>query len=183
MTRSITLETERLVLRQWRPSDREPFAAMGADPRVMEHFPALLTRAQSDVLADRCEALIQERGWGFWAAELKASHEFIGFVGLHTPSPELPFSPCVEIGWRLSVAHWGQGLASEAARAALHFGFTSLALEEIVSFTALHNAKSRAVMQRLGMRDAGTFEHPHVPEGSALRLHRLYRLPRSGVAP
>jgi RimJ/RimL family protein N-acetyltransferase len=116
MADPIEFETERLFLRQWIPADREPFAALNADSRVMEFFHARLTRAESDSIADRCESLIRERGWGFWAAELKASHEFIGFVGLHTPSAELPFSPCVEIGWRLSFSHWGKGLASEAAR-------------------------------------------------------------------
>lgn len=98
MTDLVEFETERLFLRQWTPADREPFAALNADPRVMEFFPARLTRAESDAMADRCEALIRERGWGFWAAELKGSREFIGFVGLHTPSAELPFSPCVEVG-------------------------------------------------------------------------------------
>jgi RimJ/RimL family protein N-acetyltransferase len=179
MADPIEFETERLFLRQWAPADREPFAAMNADSRVMEFFPARLTRAESDAIADRCESLIRERGWGFWAAELKASREFIGFVGLHTPSAELPFSPCVEIGWRLSFSHWGKGLASEAARGALRVGFTSLGLNEIVSFTAVRNSRSRAVMERLNMCESGTFEHPEVPEASSLRLHCLYRLPRA----
>lgn len=179
MTDPIEFETERLLLRQWVPTDREPFAAMNADSRVMAFFPARLTRAESNAIADRCESLIQTRGWGFWAAELKASREFIGFVGLHTPSAELPFSPCVEIGWRLSYAHWGKGFASEAAREALRVGFTSLGLNEIVSFTAVGNTRSRAVMERLNMRESGTFEHPQVPETSSLRLHCLYRLPRA----
>ena len=179
MTHPIECETERLVLRQWTPADHEPFAALNADPRVMACFPSRLTRAESDAIADRCEALIRARGWGFWAAELKATREFIGFVGLHTPSAELPFAPCVEIGWRLAFSHWGQGLASEAARAALRVGFTALDLNEIVSFTAVGNARSRAVMERLNMREAGTFEHPQVPEGNPLRLHCLYRLSRA----
>lgn len=174
----IEFETERLFLRQWTPADREPFAALNADSRVMEFFPARLTRAESDAMADRCESLIEERGWGFWAAELKASREFIGFVGLHTPSAELPFSPCVEVGWRLSFEHWGRGLASEAARGALRVGFGSLGLREIVSFTAVENFRSRAVMERLAMVQSGTFEHPLVPEGCSLRLHCLYRLSR-----
>ena len=174
----IEFETERLILRQWRPVDREPFAAMNADSRVMEFFPNELTSAESDAMAARCESLIRERGWGFWAAELKASGQFIGFVGLHTPSAELPFSPCVEIGWRLSFEHWGKGLASEAARGALRVGFVTLGLPEIVSFTAVVNRRSRAVMERLSMRESGTFEHPHMPEDSSLRLHCLYRLSR-----
>lgn len=179
MTDLIEFETERLFLRQWTPADREPFAALNADPGVMEFFPARLTRAESDAMADRCEALIRERGWGFWAAELKGSREFIGFVGLHTPSAKLPFSPCVEVGWRLSFSHWGKGFASEAARGAFRVGFTVLGLNEIVSFTAVKNFRSRAVMERLKMCESGTFEHPQVPEDSPLRLHCLYRLPRA----
>lgn len=172
-------ETPRLRLRQWRAADHAPFAALNADPRVMAHFPAPLSREASDAVAQRCEALIAERGWGFWAVETKADGEFIGFVGLHVPIAELPFSPCVETGWRLATAHWGRGYATEAARAALRVGFETLGLDEIVAFTALSNRPSMAVMERLGMRrDAATFEHPAVPEGHALRTHCLYRLGR-----
>lgn len=178
MTAPIEFETGRLRLRQWRPDDLAPFAALNADPRVMAHFPAPLTRAESDALAERCAALIAARGWGFWAAELKAGGTFVGFVGLHTPAAELPFSPCVEIGWRLAFAHWGQGLASEAARGALQVGFATLGLAEIVAFTAVGNARSRAVMERLGMHAAGTFDHPQLAMDSPLRRHSLYRLPR-----
>jgi RimJ/RimL family protein N-acetyltransferase len=178
MSELIEFETERLRLRQWRAADREPFAALNSDPKIMEFFPSVLSRVESDAMADRCEALIQERGWGFWAAELKACGRFIGFVGLHAPSAELPFSPCVEVGWRLAFEYWGKGLASEAARGAVHVGFHSLGLKEIVSFTAVGNRRSRAVMERLGMRESGTFEHPQVAESCALRLHCLYRLPK-----
>lgn len=178
MARIIELQTERLCLRQWTPADREPFAALNADPRVMEYLSEPLTRAASDAMADRCQSLIGERGWGFWAAEHRATRELIGFVGLHTPSPALPFAPCVEIGWRLAVHYWGKGLATEAAREVLRVGFEVLQLREIVSFTALGNVRSRAVMERLGMRPSGTFEHPHVPEGNPLRSHCLYRLER-----
>jgi RimJ/RimL family protein N-acetyltransferase len=179
MAEIIEFETDRLRLRQWLATDREPFAALNADPRVMEFFPATLDRATSDAMADYCERLIAERGWGFWAAELKGSGQFIGFIGLHTPSSELPFSPCVEIGWRLAFQHWGKGFASEAANGALQVGFGLLNLPEIVSFTAVRNLRSRAVMERLGMREAATtFEHPHIPVDSPLRLHCLYRLSR-----
>lgn len=164
------------MLRQWTPEDREPFAALNADPRVMEYFPARLARAESDALADRCQSSIADRGWGLWAAELKQSRQFIGFVGLHATSAELPFSPCVEIGWRLAFEHWGKGLATEAARGALHVGFVSLGLPEVLSFTAVQNLRSRAVMERLSMRESGTFEHPRVAGSSGLRLHCLYRL-------
>ena len=178
MPHPIELQTERLCLRQWVPADREPFAALNSDPRVMEYLSEPLTRAASDAVADRCESLIRERGWGFWAAEHRATRELVGFVGLHTPSLALPFAPCVEIGWRLAAHQWGKGLATEGAKAVLRAGFELLELQEIVSFTALGNVRSRAVMERLGMRLAGTFDHPHVPDGSPLQLHCLYRLRR-----
>lgn len=179
MTKIIVLDTERLHLRQWTPADRAPFAALNADARVMEFYPATLDRAQSDALADRLQARIAEQGWGFWAVGLKDTGAFIGFVGLQVPSAELPFSPCVEIGWRLAFAHWGRGYATEAAEAVLRVGFEWLGLAEIVVMTALSNRRSRAVMQRLGMReDAATFEHPLVAASSGLREHCLYRLQR-----
>lgn len=175
----IEFDTARLRLRQWREGDLKPFADLNADPGVMAHFPAALERPASDALALRCQALIAERGWGFWAAELKEDGQFIGFVGLHTPIAELPFSPCVEVGWRLARAHWGRGLASEAARGALKLGFEKLGLAEIVSFTAVGNLRSRAVMERIGMRRTDeNFDHPAVPSGSPLRAHCLYRLDR-----
>lgn len=177
MVEVIEFETGRLRLRQWKRADRAPFAALNADPRVMEFLSSPLDQVESDRMAERCESLIQQRGWGFWAAESKVDHAFIGFVGLHIPSTELPFSPCVEVGWRLAFQHWGKGLASEGARAALRIGFELLNLSEIVSFTATCNTRSRAVMERLGMLKSGTFEHPHILEGSPLRLHCLYRLP------
>ena len=178
MTEPIEFDTERLRLRQWCTADREPFAALNADPQVMEFFPALLTRAESDALADRCQTYIENRGWSFWAVETKTTPEFIGFVGLHTPT-DLPFTPCVEVGWRLAAKHWGKGFATEAARGALRVGFERLGLLEIVSFTAIGNIRSRAVMERLGMIDTKeTFEHPRIPVGHVLRKHCLYRLSR-----
>ena len=179
MAELIEFDTERLRLRQWCAADREPFATLNADPKVMEFYPAPLGRVESDAMASRCQALIAERGWGFWALEAKDTQEFIGFVGLHTPAPELPFSPCVEVGWRLAAKHWGKGFATEAARGALRIGFERLGLPEIVSFTSVGNIRSRAVMERLGMRQAEeTFDHPAIPAGSALRKHCLYRLSR-----
>ncbi len=172
-------QTPRMVLRQWQDADRAPFAALNADPQVMEFFPAPLARAASDAMADRCQALIAARDWGLWACELRATGQFMGFVGLHEPKADLPCSPCVEIGWRLARPFWGQGLATEAAQAALRFGFETLGLSEIVSFTAATNVRSQAVMQRIGMQDAQSpFEHPHVPVGSPLRTHVLYHLGR-----
>ena len=177
MTTVIEFETARLRLRQWRVSDREPFAAMNADRRVMEFFPALIAREASDASIDAWQAQLIERGWSNWAAEIRATGEFTGFVGLSVPRRQLPFSPCVEIGWRLASAYWGKGYATEAAQGALAIAFERLFLPEIVSFTALGNLRSRAVMERIGMRNSGEdFEHPVVPEGNALRIHCLYRL-------
>ncbi len=181
MTAPIEFETQRLLLRQWKAADREPFAALNADPIVMAHFPAPLTREQSDAIADRCERLIAERRWGAWATEIKATGEFVGLVGLNTPRDDLPISPCVEILWRLALAHWHKGFATEAARGALHIGFEVLTLPEIVSFTVPSNTRSRAVMERLGMQmDAATFDHPGLPDGHVLRTHCNYRLSRDG---
>jgi len=176
MAQMIELETDRLCLRQWRQSDFGPFAEINADPKVMEYFPTALPRAESDAMAQRCHSLIAERGWGFWATELRSTGEFVGFIGLHTPLPELPFSPCVEVGWRLAFRFWGNGYATEGARAALDVAFRRLNENEVVSFTSVCNVRSRGVMQRLGMREAGVFDHPHVPEGCKLRQHCLYRL-------
>lgn len=177
MAELIQIETDRLFLRQWTLADRKPFAELNADPEVMRYFLSLLSRAESDALADRCEALIEQRGWGFWAVENKESGQFIGFVGLHIPTADLPFKPCVEVGWRLSAASWGKGYATEAARASLRVGFECLKLTEIVSFTAFVNTRSLAVMGRLGMvQDDDTFQHPGVPVGSELREHCLCRL-------
>jgi RimJ/RimL family protein N-acetyltransferase len=179
MTEPIEFDTERLRLRQWCSADRKPFAALNADPKVMAYFPAPLTRAESDAVADRCQTFISERGWSFWAVETRAESEFIGFVGLHIPAAELPFSPCVEVGWRLAEKHWGKGYATEAARGALRVGFEKLGLLEIVSFTAVGNIRSRAVMEKLGMLESKeTFEHPKIPLGHVLREHCLYRLSR-----
>ena len=188
MTAPVILDTPRLRLRQWRDDDLAPFARLNADPRVMAHFPTLLERAASDAVAARLRAEIAERGWGFWAVEAKndatrATKDgpggFIGFTGLRIPAVPLPIGPCVEIGWRLAAEHWGHGFASEAARAALDYGFRTLGLTEIVSFTALQNERSQAVMRRIGMQHRGeVFEHPGVAPGHPLRAHCLYRLGR-----
>ncbi len=179
-TSAPTLVTERLVLRAWRASDRAPFAAMGADARVMRFLGPLLSREASDALVDRFIAHFAERGFGPWAVEAPGVAGFIGFVGLGVPRFEAPFTPCVEVAWRLDAAHWGRGYATEAARAALRFGFETLALGEIVSFTTRENRGSRAVMERLGMtRDArDDFDHPALGAGDPLRPHVLYRLAR-----
>ncbi len=175
------LRTSRLLLRRWRDDDREPFAALNADPLVMEHFPAPLRREESNVLVDRIERGLEERGWGLWAVEVPGTAAFVGFVGLNPAMFDAPFTPAVEVGWRLARDHWGHGYATEGARAALGFGFETLALDEIVSFTTHGNARSRRVMERLGMRHdpADDFDNPNVPEGSPLRPHVLYRLHRA----
>ena len=179
MAGRIEFDTERLRVRQWRAADREPFAQINADPQAMAFFPATLSGDESDALADRIAAGIAERGWGLWAVEERACGAFIGFVGLSVPRADLPFSPCVEIGWRLAHAYWGCGYALEAARGALRVGFERVGLAEIVSFTAVPNLRSEAVMKRLGMTPDGVFEHPALPPGHALRLHKLYRLGRA----
>ncbi|MGJ7508631.1 GNAT family N-acetyltransferase [Variovorax sp. GT1P44] len=178
MSERIEFDTERLRLRQWRAADYEPFAQLNADPKVMAFFPAPLSRAESDAMADRCAQAIETRGWGLWIAEERASGMPIGFTGLSVPRPELPCSPCVEVGWRLARAYWGRGYATEAARGALQVGFERLGLQEIVSFTAASNLPSEAVMKRLGMVADGTFEHPGIAVGHPLRLHKLYRMTR-----
>jgi RimJ/RimL family protein N-acetyltransferase len=172
------LLTERLILRRWREADREPFARMNADPAVMEFFPALLSREESDAGVDRVEVGFAERGFGFWAAELRESGEFIGFIGISVPHFQAHFMPCVEIGWRLAAKHWGKGLATEGARRALDCGFGTLRLAEIVSFTSTTNQRSRRVMEKIGMtRDPkDDFDHPLISAGHPLRRHVLYRL-------
>ena len=174
------MRSERLLLRRWRRSDLAPFAALNADPRVMRYFPATLSRAESDAFADGIEDHFAEKGFGLWAVEVPGGAPFIGFVGLSVPRFEASFTPCVEIGWRLAAEHWGRGYAPEAARAALAFGFDTLALREILSFTAMANQPSRRVMEKLGMTHdpADDFDHPALPEGHALRRHVLYRLSR-----
>jgi RimJ/RimL family protein N-acetyltransferase len=175
------LRTSRLILRRWRDTDRAPFAALNADPVVMEHFRSPLRREESDALSDRITADIDERGWGLWAVEVPGTAAFAGFIGLNPATFDAPFTPAVEVGWRLAREHWGCGYATEGARAALSFGFDALALEEIVSFTTHGNARSRRVMERLGMRrdPADDFDNPNVPDGDPLRPHVLYRLDRA----
>ena len=175
------MTTKRLILRYWRESDRKPFSHLNADPRVMEFMPHILSKQESDALVERIEAHFHRHGFGLWAAELRQSGEFIGFIGLSVPSFKAPFTPCVEIGWRLARDHWGRGLATEGARTILAYGFEVLGLKEIVSFTVPGNLGSRRVMEKLGMRHnpGDDFDHPRLPENHPLRPHVLYRLSRS----
>jgi ribosomal-protein-alanine N-acetyltransferase len=172
--------TGRVLLRQWRDADLAPFAALNADPVVMEYFPATLTRAESDAAAARIRRELAERGFGLWALELPGVAPFIGFTGLSVVRFEAHFTPCVEVGWRLSREHWGKGYATEAASKALAHGFGALGLAEIVSFTAVTNQRSRRVMEKLGMTHDPNddFEHPALPPGHPLRRHVLYRIRR-----
>jgi RimJ/RimL family protein N-acetyltransferase len=147
----------------------------------MRHFPAVLTRAESDAWALGAQALIAARGWGLWAVEVDRGAPFIGFVGLAQPRFDAHFTPAVEVGWRLAREHWGSGYATEAARAAISFAFDELGLDEIVSFTPVANDRSRRVMERLGMTHdpADDFDHPRLAHGDPLRRHVLYRLRRT----
>ncbi len=172
----MTLTTERLLLRPWTESDLDPFARLNADPVALRHYPAPLSREQSDALAHRSQALIERQGWGQWAVELRATGQCAGMVGLNVPVADLPFQPCVEVVWRLLPELWGQGYATEAAAASLDYGFKILSLDEIVAYTALPNLPSQAVMERLGMqRQPGCFPHPALPAGHPLSAHVLYR--------
>jgi RimJ/RimL family protein N-acetyltransferase len=175
---AVFLETARLILRPWRDSDLDALAALNADPEVMRHFPAPLTRAQTEEWIGRLQARERAQGWAPHAIERKADGAFIGLAGLNRPTWDAPFTPCVEIGWRLARPYWGEGYAIEAARAELAFGFGELELDEIVSFTVSANTRSWGVMERLGMsRDRdGDFDHPMVPDGHPLKRHVLYRL-------
>jgi RimJ/RimL family protein N-acetyltransferase len=172
------IETERLLLRPWNASDREPFARMNADPRVMRYFPRTLSREESDRLADRATDGFEKRGFGVFAAELRGVAPFIGFIGLEVPEFEAHFTPAVEIGWRLAAEHWNQGLATEGALAVVRYAFDVLKQPALVSFTAQLNLPSRRVMEKIGMtRDpADDFEHPKLHPGHPLRPHVLYRL-------
>ncbi|MCF8469826.1 MAG: GNAT family N-acetyltransferase [Parvibaculum sp.] len=181
-----SLETARLILRPWRAADLEPFAAMSADPRVMETLMGPLPKEESDNLATRLQSHIDEHGFGFWAIELPGIASFIGFTGLQYVNFEAAFTPApparaVEIGWRLAHDHWGDGYASEAARASLDHAFGPLNLDEIVAFTAVTNERSRSVMSRLNMthNPADDFDHPRMPDGHPLKRHVLYRIGRS----
>jgi ribosomal-protein-alanine N-acetyltransferase len=179
------LSTARLLLRRWREADREPFAALNADPVVMEYFPARLTRADSDQLIAKIESGFDQRGYGLWALELRATGELIGFTGLDTPSFEAHFTPAVEVGWRLARSAWGQGYATEAGLTSVGLGFEEAGLGELVSFTSAANFRSRAVMKRIGMtRDPlDDFDHSELEEGDALRRHVLYRISAGDWSP
>lgn len=172
------LSTDRLILREWRQEDLAPFVRLNADPEVMRFFPDIMTAKKTTAMVERIGAHFSAHGFGLWAAEIKETGEFIGFIGMHHVRDELPFCPAIEIGWRLSKDSWGKGYAQEGARAALAYAFSGLGLEEVVSFTAVVNQPSINVMKKVGMtRDKlGDFEHSMVPDGSPLKAHVLYRI-------
>jgi ribosomal-protein-alanine N-acetyltransferase len=174
------LRTPRLLLRGWRDEDLPAFAALNPDPEVMRHFPAPLSRTESDALAARIRSELAERGFGLWAIESPGEAPFLGFVGLAVPAFQAPFTPCVEVGWRLAWRFWGRGYATEAAQAVLSHAFGELGMRDLVSFTTAGNLASRRVMEKLGMRrdPDEDFEHPSLSPGHPLRPHVLYRIQR-----
>jgi RimJ/RimL family protein N-acetyltransferase len=178
------IETDRLLLRRWTEADREPFFRLNSDAKVMEFMPKRLSRPESDLLVDRIEDHFRKHSFGLYALELGEDHSFVGFLGLAIPAFAAHFTPCVEIGWRLSANHWGKGLATEGAKAVVRHAFEELKLDALVSFTSPANIRSRRVMEKIGMihNPAEDFDHPNLPDGHPLRRHVLYRL-RSSESP
>jgi RimJ/RimL family protein N-acetyltransferase len=177
------IRTDRLVMRRWREADRDPYAALNADPEVMRYFPATLNRAESDASVDRIEALFERQGFGLWALEVAATGAFIGFTGLNPMPVGTPGVGDMEVGWRLARHAWHQGYATEAATAAVDVAFGGAGLDHIWSMTAVLNRPSQAVMLRLGMTPSELFDHPALPVGHSLRRHIAYRLQRADGAP
>jgi len=174
------LKTDRLLLRQWTQDDFLPFAEMCSDMDVMEFFPKPQTQNESYRMGQKIQSLINDRGWGFWAVEVPNQYKFVGFVGLHIPKDDMPFSPCVEVGWRLSKQYWGKGYATEAAKAALEYAFNILNLNEVVSFTTLANVRSVNVMKKIGMHNSGqNFMHPDIAASHSQCEHVLYKISQS----
>jgi RimJ/RimL family protein N-acetyltransferase len=173
-----TIETERLVLRRWRDADREPFAELNGDRQTLLFFPSTLTRAESDALVDRIEARFEATGYGLWALEVKETGQFIGFAGLSPMQPDVPGSGGTEIGWRLARHAWHRGYATEAALAARDIAFGEVGLPELWSMTSVLNTPSQAVMRRIGMTEAARFEHPRIPDDSALKPSVVYHMAR-----
>lgn len=178
MTLPENLETDRLILRRWKDSDLEPFARLNNDERVMQYFPRLIGKAETQRIIEDIENTFEEHEMGLWAVDIKKQNEFVGFVGLWIPKFKADFMPCIEIGWRLLHEHWGHGYAPEAAVETLRDGFERLKLKEIHSFTTVHNRNSIRVMEKIGMSRINEFDHPSVPKGHFLRPHVLYHISR-----
>ena len=177
-----TIRTERLLMRRWRESDREPFADLNADPLTMVYFPETLDRGASDELADRIESRFDRLGYGLWALETAETGQFIGFTGLSPMPDDVPGAGGTEVGWRLSRHAWHRGYATEAAKAALNVAFWGVGMTEIWSMTAVLNEPSQAVMRRIGLREVARFDHPRVPEGHPLRPHVTFQGRRQQAA-
>lgn len=178
MSNLFPVRTSRLILRQWQKSDYDPYIAMNLDPDVMQYFPGLQAPEETMAQIVRMENFIAENGFGLFAVERRDSGEFIGYTGLAKAQFESFFSPCIEIGWRLDKAHWGNGFAQEAAKACLDLAFTGFAMDEIYSFTSFLNKPSINVMKNIGMKETGQFEHPILPDGHILKPHILFKLSR-----
>ena len=172
------IATERLILRKWKESDVRPFAEMNADPEVMRYFPNTFSEVETRSMVQRIQSLFDRKGYGLFAVEHKATGQFIGFTGLSIPTFESFFTPCVEIGWRYKKEAWGKGYATEAASACLTYGFETLQLQKIVSFTSPLNVNSEKLMRRIGMKYSGDFDHPLIPKDHRLCRHVLYEITR-----
>lgn len=172
------LHTQRLILRPWYPADLVEFAKINADPKVMEFYERTLTQTESDALAEKIQREFAERGYGFWAVEVPHVAPFIGYIGLNYWNLEMPFAPCIDVGWRVSSHYWGQGYATEGAKAAIRYGFEHFSFAEIVSMATANNLRSHRVMQRLGMitDPLEDFHHPKLPQDHPLSKRVLYRL-------
>ena len=173
---SYVISTERLCLRKWLESDSKPFIKMNSDPDVMEYFPQLSTEAETVAMMKRISIAFEKNGFGLWAVENKITNEFLGFTGFMIPQFDSFFTPCIEIGWRFKKESWGQGFATEAAKACLNYGFDNLGFSKIVSFTSSINLKSEKVMQRIGMSYVADFDHPKIEKESRLCRHFLYEV-------
>lgn len=175
----ITLETQYLILRQWREADFEFYATLTSNQEVMKFFPKTLTKEESRRAGEKFRRLLNENSWGFWAVEEKSSGRFLGYAGLHAPQTQFPFSPCVEIGWRMEDRYWENGYVQEAGEAILKSAFEEIGLDEIVYFSSIHNHKAESVVNRLGMKkEDEIFYHPFVEIGHPLSEHYLYKIRR-----
>jgi 3-dehydroquinate dehydratase/shikimate dehydrogenase len=179
MSNSSLIKTERIILRPWEEKDLEPFAKMNADPRVMEYYPSVKSFEESADEYHRILEHFSKHGWGLWAVSLNEI-DFIGYIGLRFDNFQAHFTPAVEIGWRLAFDYWGKGYATEGALASLNYGFTTLHLNEIISFTSFLNTRSQGVMKKIGMHHnpADDFDHPKLPTEHRLQKHTLYRITR-----
>jgi RimJ/RimL family protein N-acetyltransferase len=180
MPRFDEIQTDRLLMRRWRDSDRAPFAALNGDPETMVYFPETIDRIASDAFVDRVEARFNEQGYGLWALEVAATGEFIGFTGLNVMPDGVPGAGGVEVGWRLARHAWHHGYATEAAKAAVAVAFDGARLPELWSITAVLNEPSQAVMRRIGMTEVARFDHPRIPAGHPVQPHVAYYLARPG---